>query len=123
MGNSAVFPLTSLGKRIGKLYIRAVDTVACWPPTMQETSRPRRQIQGSLNGRELGLYDNYYEKICADERRDLALNAAVWPSKGKAWKLISEEGEYSDSLDFSYVIDSGGLRLCTVKRASPMESR
>ncbi|NLZ50143.1 MAG: TldD/PmbA family protein [Rikenellaceae bacterium] len=90
--------------------LRAVDTVRMLAPDdARDLPARERQIQGSLNGRELGLYDNYYEKICADERRDLALNAAVWPSKGKAWKLISEEGEYSDSLDFSYVIDSGGL--------------
>lgn len=90
--------------------IRAVDTVRILAPdSARDLPDRERQIQGNLNGNELALYDSNYEKLNTSRRRKLALNAAIWPLKGKGWKLISEEGEYSDSLDYSYVIDSGGL--------------
>ena len=79
------------------------------PDPCRDLPAPERQTKAAVTGLELGLYDSGYEGITAADRRQQALGASVWPSAGKGWKLISEEGEYSDNLEDSYVIDSGGL--------------
>ena len=61
---------------------------------------------------EVDLYDPAYEELTSDKRRELALGTAVWNRKAeleKGFTLISEEGEYSDSLFDSVVMDSNGL--------------
>ena len=79
------------------------------PDPCRDLPAAERQTKAAVTGLELGLYDSGYEGITAADRRQQALGASVWPSAGKGWKLISEEGEYSDNLEDSYVIDSGGL--------------
>ena len=79
------------------------------PDPCRDLPSPERQTKAALTGLELGLYDSAYEGVTAAERRQQALGASVWPASGKGWKLISEEGEYSDNLEDSYVVDSGGL--------------
>ena len=79
------------------------------PDPCRDLPAPERQTKAAVTGLELGLYDSGYEGITAADRRQQALGASVWPSAGKGWKLISEESEYSDNLEDSYVIDSGGL--------------
>ena len=79
------------------------------PDPCRDLPTAERQTKAAVTGLELGLYDSGYEGITAADRRQQALGASVWPSAGKGWKLISEEGEYSDNLEDSYVIDSGGL--------------
>lgn len=79
------------------------------PDSCRDLPAQERQTKAAVTGLELGLYDASYEGITAADRRQQALGASVWPSAGKGWKLISEEGEYSDNLEDSYVIDSGGL--------------
>ncbi|MBR3989145.1 MAG: TldD/PmbA family protein, partial [Bacteroidales bacterium] len=60
---------------------------------------------GATEGTELGLYDTEYESLTAEKRREMALRSMAWPREG----LISEEGEYSDSIFDSLTIDSQGL--------------
>ncbi|MBQ3711275.1 MAG: TldD/PmbA family protein [Bacteroidales bacterium] len=79
------------------------------PDPCRDLPSPERQTKAALTGLELGLYDSAYEGITAADRRQQALGASTWPASGKGWKLISEEGEYSDNLEHSYVLDSGGL--------------
>ena len=79
------------------------------PDPCRDLPSPERQTKAALTGLELGLYDSAYEGVTAAERRQQALGASVWPASGKDWKLISEEGEYSDNLEHSYVLDSCGL--------------
>ena len=79
------------------------------PDPCRDLPAAERQTKAAVTGLELGLYDSGYEGITAADRRQQALGASVWPSAGKGWKLISEEGEYSDNLEDRYVIDSGGL--------------
>ena len=79
------------------------------PDPCRDLPAPERQTKAAVTGLELGLYDPAYEGITAANRRQQALGASTWPSVGKGWKLISEEGEYSDNLEDSYVVDSGGL--------------
>ena len=79
------------------------------PDPCRDLPSSERQTKAALTGLELGLYDSAYEGVTAAERRQQALGASAWPASGKGWKLISEEGEYSDNLEDSYVVDSGGL--------------
>ena len=79
------------------------------PDPCRDLPSPERQTKAALTGLELGLYDSDYEGVTAAERRQQALGASAWPASGNGWKLISEEGEYSDNLEDSYVVDSGGL--------------
>lgn len=79
------------------------------PDPCRDLPSPERQTKLAVTGLELGLYDASYEGITAADRKEQALRASTWPAAGKDWKLISEEGEYSDNLQDSYVIDSEGL--------------
>ena len=70
-----------------------------------------RTAKDAVTGLELNLYDDAYETMTPEKRLQLALDASLFGKKdgnGK-WTLISEEGEYSDSVFDTYVIDSGGL--------------
>ena len=70
---------------------------------------PSRTAKNAVTGKELGLYDSEYPNLTADERLRMALDAAIF-KKHSGDGLISEEGEYSDSIFDSLVIDSNGLR-------------
>ena len=60
-------------------------------------------------GDELGLYDPEYAAADADSRSRRVLDASVFGTKTEGFKLISEEGEYSDSEFDAITIDSNGL--------------
>ncbi len=68
-----------------------------------------RTAKNAVTGMELGLYDSDYPNLTADERLRMALDAGIF-KKHCGDGLISEEGEYSDSIFDSLVIDSNGLR-------------
>lgn len=72
---------------------------------------PERTEKGALTGRELDLYDETYEHSSADKRLDRARGLSIYDSIGcqEGYRLISEECEYSESLDDSYLIDSQGF--------------
>ena len=79
---------------------------------------PERLAKDAITGRELGLYDTKYESLTAEKRREMALSSMAWPRlsaphpglrSGISGKLISEEGEYSDSVFDSLTLDSQGL--------------
>jgi len=70
---------------------------------------PSRTAKNAVTGKELGLYDETYPLLTADERLRMALEAAIF-MKHRGDGLISEEGEYSDSIFDTLVIDSNGLR-------------
>lgn len=62
-----------------------------------------------MTGKELGLYDETYPALTSDERLRMAIDASIFKMHcGEG--LISEEGEYSDSIFDSLVLDSNGLR-------------
>ena len=78
---------------------------------------PEQLAKDAVTGRELDLYDPACESLSAEQRRELALSSMAWPAHhphpgpgpGTSCTLISEEGEYSDSVFDSYTIDSQGL--------------
>lgn len=98
---------------IKSFIIKAIDRARMMAPDpCRDLPSPSRTEKGAVSGNELGLYDPNYESVTAEERLKLALSAAVFERYSKAsadFKLISEEGEYSDSVSDTLVIDSKGL--------------
>ena len=70
---------------------------------------PSRTAKKAVTGKELGLYDETYPALTSDERLRMAIEASIF-KKHCGEGLISEEGEYSDSIFDSLVLDSNGLR-------------
>nr|AIF26072.1 putative uncharacterized protein [uncultured bacterium Ad_125_H07_contig1] len=91
----------------------AIDTVRTLEPdAARDLPDPSRTVKDALTGKELDLYDPAYEGLTAEKRRELALGTAIWNRKSElenGFTLTSEEGEYSDSLFDSVVMDSNGL--------------
>ena len=70
---------------------------------------PSRTAKNAVTGKELGLYDETYPALTSDERLRMAIDASIFKIHcGEG--LISEEGEYSDSIFDSLVLDSNGLK-------------
>ena len=69
-----------------------------------------RTADDAKTGKELGLYDESYESIDTDARLKNATELSIY---GKAmtdgFTLISEECEYTDSYDDTFLIDSQGF--------------
>jgi PmbA protein len=93
--------------------VKAIDRVRMMAQDpCRDLPSPSRTEKGAVSGDELGLYDPNYENVTADKRLKLALSAAVfekYSSTSDGYKLISEEGEYSDSVSDTLVVDSNGL--------------
>ena len=74
---------------------------------------PARCCRDALTGDELGLVDPARDALTPGDRQQIALSASVTVASPdapeKAYKLISEEGEYSDSIYDSVVMDTNGL--------------
>ena len=73
---------------------------------------PARVAKDAITGFELDLYDAEYEELTAERRRCLALSSMFWQRRASlenGFKVISEEGEYSDSIFDSVTLDSNGL--------------
>ena len=101
-----------VSKAVAMTRILAVDEPRDLPD-------PARCCKTAGSGDELGLYDPEYSKVTADERRNLALKAAVTGKipETPEYRLISEEGEYSDSEFDAVTLDSNGL-FCRHKETS-----
>ena len=81
------------------------------PDPCRDLPDPERTARDAVTGTELGLYDDYYGKMTPEIRRRLALDACLFGKRnGERWTLVSEEGEYSDSLFDNFLVDSQGLR-------------
>ena len=70
---------------------------------------PARTAKDAITGKELDLYDPYYPALTSSERLKMAMEASVF-ERHKAEGLISEEGEYSDSIFDTLTLDSNGLK-------------
>ena len=95
-------------------FIRsAVDTVRTLEPDpARDLPAPERTAKDALTGLELDLYDPACETLTAERRRELALGTSAWNRRAEleqGFTLLSEEGEYSDSVFDSVVLDSNGL--------------
>ena len=113
-GRFGSFSSNRLDEKGLQAFIRsAVDTVRTLEEDpFRDLPDPQRTAHDALTGDELKLYDPSYEALSADKRRTLAFGSSAWKRKAqleKGFRLISEEGEYSDSLFDSVVLDSNGL--------------
>ena len=70
---------------------------------------PSRTSKDAVSGRELCLYDESYNKLTSDRRLEMAMDASIF-KRHEGEDLISEEGEYSDYVFDTLVLDSNGLR-------------
>ena len=93
-----------IGKAVGTTRMLAAD--AC-----RDLPDPARTAKDASGGNELGICDPAWDSATPDQRIAFALNNGVKTKSGKGWKLISEEGEYSDSQYFNYVVDTQGLEV------------
>ena len=67
---------------------------------------PARCCSDALTGDELGLIDPARSAITPDSRQQIALQASVYHIDDR---IISEEGEYSDSLYETLLMDTNGV--------------
>ncbi|MCR4570354.1 MAG: TldD/PmbA family protein, partial [Bacteroidales bacterium] len=109
-GRFGTFSSNRLEEKELEAFIReAIDTVRMLEADAFRTlPAPERLVKNARTGRELDLYDPSYESLTAEERRTLALESCFY-KKDNPWHLISEEGEYSDSVFDSLTLDSQGL--------------
>ena len=71
---------------------------------------PARCCQDALTGDELGLVDAVREGRTPAERQQIALDASVYDAPGnEQYQIVSEEGEYSDSIYETVVMDTNGV--------------
>ena len=73
---------------------------------------PDRQCRTAVTGQEMQIFDPGVEDIRSEDRIASALGAAAFGKgldDGKSWKLVSEEGEYSDAVYDMFVADTQGL--------------
>ncbi len=91
---------------------KAVDIVRTLAEdTCRDLPDPERCCKNALTGDELGLVDPVREGITPEQRIAFALSASIF-NKGQSggdYSLISEEGEYSDSIYETIVLDSNGM--------------
>ena len=113
-GRYGTFSSNRLDKEgLEKFIQEAIVTVKMLEPdAFRNLPDPMRQATDATEGTELDLYDDEYEALTQERRRSLALSSMFWPRKESlenGFKVISEEGEYSDSIFDSVTIDSNGL--------------
>jgi len=89
-------------------FIRnAADTVRMLAPdSCRDLPDPSLCAKDAILGDELELVDPDYWSMSSDTRKKIALEAAVY---GKDQRIISEEGEYSDSIYEVLLMDSNGV--------------
>ena len=72
---------------------------------------PSRTAKDAISGQELGLYDSQYPSCNAESRLSAAERLSIFKTldRQEGYRLISEECEYSESYDDTYLIDSQGF--------------
>lgn len=91
-----------IGKAVSTTRMLAAD--AC-----RDLPDPSRTVKDAVSGNELGISDPGYAGITQEFRSRTALENALRQKEGQGWKLVSQEGEYSDSEYWNFVLDSNGL--------------
>ncbi len=91
-------------RAIDNTRMLAPDPCRCLPA-------PEICARNARTGRELGLCDDSYNTLTAPDKLALATSGAIFSTlqDNKEYKIISEECEYSDSIDDGYMIDSQGF--------------
>ena len=91
-------------KAIEMVRMLGEDACRCLP-------EPERTEKNALTGRELDLYDEAYENSDAEKRLEKAKSISIYgrTEESEDYSLISEECEYSESVDDNYLVDSQGF--------------
>jgi len=88
---------------------------------LRDLPDPARYCRDALSGDELSLSDPARKDISPKKRIEMALDAAIFGKEGtkggSKGRLISEEGEYSDSFIETVLADTNGL-CCRHKESS-----
>lgn len=110
-GRFGTFSTDKLEEDAVKAFVkRAVQAVSGLAPDPFRRLPERAATErNAVSGRELGLYDEDYPDSTPERRRKKALEASITPRKGEGWELISEEGEYCETLEDELILDSQGL--------------
>ena len=73
---------------------------------------PERTAKNATSGKEAGLYDSSYEDMVSEQRYEIARGECIYGKYGQGSdgiRLVSEECEYSDSVDDNFTADSLGF--------------
>lgn len=84
------------------------------PDGCRDLPDPQRCCQDALTGNELLLCNGSRDEMTPDMRRESALEACIYGThipEGSGYRIISEEGEYSDSSYDTVLADTNGV-LC-----------
>ena len=114
-GRYGSFSINKLEREALQKFIReAVDTVRMLrPDEFRRLPDPERCCRTAITGREMELYDDAWQGVAPEDRTRMALDAAVTchpeQIEGSSFRLVSEEGEYSDSEYDIYEVDTQGL--------------
>ena len=93
-----------IAKAIEMVRMLGEDECRCLPEI-------ERTEKNALTGRELDLYDEAYESSNAEKRFEKAKSISIYgkTEDSDKYSLISEECEYSESVDDNYLVDSQGF--------------
>ena len=113
-GRFGTFSSNRLDREQLEQFIRtSIDTVRMLEPDpARDLPAPDRTAGDARTGMEPGLFDPAYSGLTATRRRELAVSSSLWHRKAaleQGFTLLSEEGEYSDSIFDSIIMDSNGL--------------
>lgn len=72
---------------------------------------PDRTARDAVKGDEAGLYDREYYRMSSEDKRNITVKGSIFANlhDNAEYSIISEECEYSDSIEDSYIIDSQGF--------------
>ena len=137
-GRYGTFSTNKLGRESLRAFIsKAVGTTRMLAEdAARDLPDPARTAKDAVSGDELGICDPAWNSVTPEQRIAFALDNSVQrrqgrvapanfferascvavasrdnnslPTCAKNWKLISEEGEYSDSIYYNYVVDTQG---------------
>ena len=121
-GRYGTFSTNKLDEESLRAFIgKAVDTTRMLAAdACRDLPDPARTAKDASEGDELGICDPAWNSVTPEQRIAYALEnsaSAGMPGRScssgspKGWKLVSEEGEYSDSQYFNYVVDTQGLEV------------
>lgn len=89
----------------------AIDIVRMLvPDSCRDLPAPERCCKDAVSGNELELVDPAYASVTPELRREIAVGASAFRlPEPEGCKIVSEEGEYSDSIYDTLVLDTQGL--------------
>lgn len=100
---------------------KALETVRMLAPDrFRQLPSPERTARDAVSGKETGLYDQAYPEITSERKLSAAMSGSMLYNdkaggiagscrETDRYSIISEECEYSDSVDDNYTADSQGF--------------